>query len=191
MRSFSSLVLAAVSALALAGCASSNNGRNAPQIAPRTAWIVGANGAPLGQATFTEAPHGVLIKLEFSPNSLPPGWHGLHLHQVGNCSDFAAGFQASGAHAGHGGRVQHGLLNPAGPEAGDLPNVFATPMAPFGAELFNPHVTLASEPVDGRTPLLDADGSALIVHAGPDDQLSQPIGGAGARIGCAALTQLP
>lgn len=90
-------------------------------------------------------------------------------------------------------RTAHGLLNPDGPEPGDLPNIYASPTGPFGAELFAPLATLGP-PVSGsapRTALLDEDGAALIIHAGPDDHRSQPIGGAGARIGCAALTQLP
>jgi Cu-Zn family superoxide dismutase len=174
----------------LAACASTPHNAFTPAPA-RTAWIIAADGHRLGQASFTEAPHGVLIRLEITDRGLAPGWHGLHLHQRGDCSDFAQGFQASGAHVGmdmnH--RVQHGLMNPAGPEAGDLPNLFAAPAGPYATELFSPYVTLGAAP--GRASLLDADGSALIIHANPDDQTSQPIGNAGARIACAALTNLP
>lgn len=165
------------------------------QIPPRTVWIVGGEGRAIGQATFTEAPSGVLIRLEFSERALPPGWHGLHLHGRGDCSDFAAGFQASGGHVGAHDRVQHGLLNPAGPEAGDFPNIFAPQSGQFGAELYSHRLTLSPSPVgereQRREPLLDADGTALVIHAAPDDQRTQPIGGAGARIACAALTPLP
>ena len=160
----------------------------------RMAWIVGPQGGALGQATFTEGPHGVLIHLEFGEHGLPPGWHALHFHQRADCADAAAGFQASGSHVGMDARhrVQHGLMSAQGPEAGDLPNIFATPVGIFGAEIFAPNVTLgAQETSDHRMPLLDADGSALIIHAGPDDYRSQPIGGAGPRIGCAALTITP
>lgn len=191
MRLLVAPVFAGLFAMLASACASSG-----PEISPaldqpaRTAWIVGRDGSAIGQAHFTEAPGGVLIRLEFSPNALPPGWHGLHLHTRGDCSDFAAGFQASGGHLGMGDRVAHGLRNPAGPEAGDLPNIFAG-HGPFGAEMFSPYVTLHSAALGGRLPLLDADGAALIIHAGPDDHISQPIGGAGARVACAALTPLP
>jgi Cu-Zn family superoxide dismutase len=179
-------------AVLLGACASSDDGgRAGVQAPPRTVWIVGADGRAVGQATFTEAPQGVLIRLEFSAGALPPGWHGAHLHERGDCRDFAAGFAAAGAHIGAGGRVSHGLMQAGGPEAGDLPNLFAAPAGEFGAEFFTPHVTLNHTPVRTRLPLLDGDGSALIVHAAPDDQTSQPIGGAGARLACAALTQLP
>jgi superoxide dismutase, Cu-Zn family len=191
MRRFAAL---AIAALACACASTPTAGERAAQTPPRTAWIVGAEGRALGQATFTEAPSGVLIRLEFSEGALAPGWHGLHLHQRGDCSDFAAGFQASGGHLGMDRRVRHGLMNPDGPEAGDLPNLFASPAGPFAAEMFSPHLTLGTEPIRApqrREPLLDADGAALVIHAGPDDHMSQPIGGAGARIACAALTPLP
>ncbi|MGH6949625.1 MAG: superoxide dismutase family protein [Vitreimonas sp.] len=176
----------------LGACASSDDHRqHAVQAPPRTVWIVGADGRAAGQATFMEGPQGVLIRLEFSAGALPPGWHGAHLHERGDCSDFANGFTAAGAHIGSGGGTQHGLMHGSGPEAGDLPNLFASPGGAFGAEFFSPHVTLNHTAVRTRQPLLDNDGSALIIHAAPDDQATQPIGGAGARLACAALTQLP
>jgi superoxide dismutase, Cu-Zn family len=158
---------------------------------PQTAQIVGADNQPVGQATFTEGANGVLIRMEFSEGRLPEGWHGLHFHDTGDCSDFASGFQASGAHVTPGHQTQHGLLNPSGPEAGDLPNIYAPATGPFGAEVFSTFVTLHNAAIGDRQPLLDADGAALLVHASADDHTSQPIGGAGARIACAALTPSP
>jgi Cu-Zn family superoxide dismutase len=187
MRTLAALLAASV----LCACASTGNHPAAVQIASKQAWVVGADGRPVGQATFTEAPGGVLIRLAFSEHGLPPGWHGMHLHTRGDCSDFAQGFQASGGHLGMSERVRHGLLNPSGPETGDLPNLYAAPSGTFGAEVFAARVTLAAQPADDRAPLLDADGAALIIHAAADDQRSQPIGNAGARIACAALTPLP
>jgi Cu-Zn family superoxide dismutase len=188
MRPLVALVFAGL----LCACATTAPDRDISQQTPaRTVWIVGGEGRAVGQAVFTEAPTGVLIRLEFSEARLPPGWHGLHLHQRGDCSDFANGFQASGGHIGMARRIQHGLRNPSGPEAGDLPNLFASPAAPYAAEFFTARVTMAGEQLGDRLPLLDDDGAALLIHEGPDDQVSQPIGGAGARIACAALTRLP
>lgn len=193
MRPIAALIFAAL----LTACASAGGG-GADYVAPppKTAWIVAADGRPIGQATFRDGPNGVLIQLEFSQGALPPGWHGLHLHDRGDCSDFASGFEASGAHIGMGPRVQHGLMSVNGPEAGDLPSIFASPNSVFAAEVFAPHVTLGPRIAGTATraerhSLLDEDGSALLIHAGPDDQTSQPIGGAGARIACAAITPLP
>lgn len=185
---------ASLAAALLSACASSPPDRGAmDRVTPRQTWIVGAEGAAIGQAIFTEGPRGVMIRMEFAAGALPPGWHGAHLHWIGDCSDRAAGFQASGSHVGHGAdHVEHGLMNPAGPEQGDLPNIFAAPTGPFGAEIYLPGATLATD-LDRRErfSLLDPDGTALLIHAGVDDQQTQPIGGAGTRIACAALTQLP
>jgi superoxide dismutase, Cu-Zn family len=162
-----------------------------PDVAPQTIEIVGADGASVGEATFTEAPTGILIRLNFAEGRLPPGWHGLHLHERGDCGDAAQGFQASGNHVTRAHGVQHGLLNANGPEAGDLPNVFIGASGASGAEVFSPFVTLRGEAAGDRLSLLDADGAALLIHASADDHRAQPIGNAGARVACAALTPPP
>ena len=188
MRPLAALVFAGL----LAACASTPNSVDlARELQPRTIWVIGSDGQAVGQATFTEAPTGVLIRLAFLERRLPPGWHGLHLHDRGDCSDFTNGFQASGAHVTLNHRTEHGLLNRRGPEAGDLPNIFAPAGGIFGAEVFSPYVTLHHARIGNRLPLLDDDGAALLIHAGQDDHSTQPIGNAGARIGCAALTPLP
>ena len=106
-------------------------------------------------------------------------------------ADASAGFKASGKHAGHGDSVQHGFLAPGGPEPGDLPNLFVAPKAPVGGEFVSTMATLSNETQGGRIPLLDADGSALIVHANPDDMKTQPVGNAGDRVACAAIPPAP
>lgn len=193
------LVLVALVA-ALAAC-SPAPGAPAPAVAPVASTpspaigkafatrIVNAAGAQIGHAQFEEGPAGVLIRLEFNPKALTPGWHGAHLHEKGDCADFATGFKASGAHVKHGEEGEaHGLLNSAGPEAGDLANIFvADTDGPFGAELYTTMVTLAPDAHEGRRPLMGAEGSALIIHANADDHATQPIGGAGDRVACAML----
>lgn len=188
MRRLAVVVFAALTC----ACVSPGGGpAAAPPGLSRTAWIVAADGSAVGQATFTEAPAGVLIRLEFSQAGLPPGWHGLHMHDTGDCSDFAAGFQASGGHITTHGRARHGLMHPQGAEAGDLPNLFVGPGGVFGAEFYATNVTMGDQRLGNRMPLLDEDGSALLIHAGPDDHQTQPIGGAGDRIACAAIRRLP
>jgi superoxide dismutase, Cu-Zn family len=188
------LLLAPV--LFLSACAASaHQGHVMPQAtgpvgATATADVLNGAGATIGTARFTEGTRGVLIRLELAPGSIAAGWHGAHLHESGDCADFAAGFKAAGAHAGHAPTGQptiHGLLNPAGPEAGDLTNFHAPAAGPIGAEFYAPGVTLAATPVGARAPLKGPAGSALILHANADDHTSQPIGGAGGRVACAAL----
>jgi len=147
-----------------------------------TARFIDRDGNEIGQALLTEGPHGVLINLELA--GLPPGPHAIHIHAVGTCDDPDEGFTASGGHLNPAGR-EHGLLNPAGPDAGDLPNLFAQEDGTVAAELFTPLVTLAEG--EGRARLLDEQGTALVIHESRDDHLSQPIGGAGARIACGVI----
>jgi superoxide dismutase, Cu-Zn family len=154
----------------------------AAQDAPASATVqlAGADGASLGQAVLTEAPNGVLIRIE--AKGLKPGWHGLHFHEIGNCT--APDFKSAGAHVHEKTTMVHGLLNPDANEAGDLPNLHVDPHGEGRAELFSTYVSLKS---DKRIALVDADGSALVIHASPDDYRTQPIGGAGDRVACGVI----
>ncbi|MBI2253484.1 MAG: superoxide dismutase family protein [Proteobacteria bacterium] len=146
-----------------------------------TGDLKGADGKAAGSVKVTEAPNGVLIHIE--AQGLPAGWHGAHLHEKGDCSD--AKFANAGGHVHRGDKVVHGLLNPDANDAGDLPNVFVTSDGSLNVELYS---TLSSlKGGHHRAKLADADGFAIVIHASPDDYTSQPIGGAGARIACAAF----
>lgn len=146
-----------------------------------SAIVTGADGQVIGQAFATGSPHGVLLGISIKAGGLMPGAHGLHLHSVGDCSDVGA-FKMSKGHINAAG-AQHGLLNPDGPDNADLPNLHVAADGSALAELFNGRVQLTS----GDVALLDEDGSALVIHANPDDHVSQPIGGAGPRVACAVL----
>jgi Cu-Zn family superoxide dismutase len=139
--------------------------------APVTAPFKGISGT----VRVTPAPKGVLIHIEAS--GLTPGWHGAHIHEKGDCSD--AAFKLAGGHVHSATPVVHGLLNPAANDSGDLPNLYGAADGTAKAEFYTTAVTLKG--------LQDADGSALVVHANPDDYTSQPIGGAGDRVGCAVI----
>lgn len=147
---------------------------------PVTIQLKDPTGADMGVATLTEAPGGLVMRIE--ARGLTPGWHGLHFHEKADCS--SPDFKSAGGHVRHDAAAVHGLLNPAGNETGDLPNLFAGADGLAMAEVFTPSVSLTAA---GRSHLLDADGSALVIHAAPDDHLSQPIGGAGARVACAVI----
>lgn len=149
--------------------------------ASTTSDLKNPNGRSLGKVTVTAAPHGVLLLIE--AQGLKPGWHGMHFHEKADCSDSA--FKNSGGHVHAKTPVIHGFLNADANDAGDLPNLFVNADGTATVELYSTLATLAS---NGKRPaLLDADGSALVIHANPDDYKSQPIGGAGARIACAAI----
>lgn len=139
--------------------------------------VISADGEAIGILNIVSGPNGLLLEVTIDPNGLTPGWHGLHLHAVGNCDDLGV-FKNSGGHVGmvKGG---HGLLNPNGPEGGDLPNIWAAIDGSAGYEAFTTLTTAAA--------LADGDGAALIIHEARDDHMTQPIGGAGGRVACAVI----
>lgn len=145
------------------------------QTAPVTAELKNSQGQAVGSVTFTEAPKGVLLRIE--AKGLSAGWHGLHLHAKGDCSK--SDFTSAGPHVHGDAAAVHGLLNPKANEPGDLPNIHAGADGAAAAEVFTTLVTLKG--------LRDADGSAVIVHLNADDHMTQPIGNAGARVACAVV----
>ncbi len=140
---------------------------NAPTIA-----LVNGAGASTGAVQVEPRANGSYLRI--AVQGLPPGEHGLHLHAVGRCEGPA--FQSAGAHWNPAGK-QHGHLNPAGAHAGDLPNLT---VSTNGRGALNFLVAGAG--------LADADGTALVIHAKPDDDRTDPSGDSGDRIACAVLT---
>ncbi|WP_375548792.1 superoxide dismutase family protein [Oceanicaulis alexandrii] len=137
----------------------------------------------IGQARLQQGPEGVLITIELdgAPDSAA-GWHGVHLHQIGDCSN--ADFTSSGGHINPSGR-SHGLLNAEGPDNADLPNIYVHEDGVLRAQIFTDRVSLNGE-YDAPA-LLDGNGSALVIHDNEDDHTTQPIGGAGARHVCGVI----
>lgn len=180
--------LVALAALA-AGCATAQTPAapaapaqaTAPAPAPApvaTATLRTASGAEAGTVTMFKGPLGLLMRVE--GQGWPAGWHGVHLHSVGTCE--GPGFTSAGAHVNHTeGARPHGLLNSnGGPDLGDLQNIWAHADGSVKAEVYLAGSGLGM----GGKDLMDADGLSFLVHANPDDHVSQPIGGAGARIAC-------
>ena len=146
------------------------------------AQLIGLDGQPMGEATFTQGPTGVLILIQL--HGAPPGPHGVHLHNVGKC-DPADGFDSAGSHIGADGGM-HGLLAVEGPHAGDLPSIDVDAAGEANVEFFNTWVEVM--PGEMSFPLLDGvDGSSIVVHENADDQMTQPSGGSGGRIACGVI----
>lgn len=139
-----------------------------------------ATGAEVGTATLTSNDDGA-VHLVVRVHGLPVGTHGIHFHALGVC-DGAAAFASAGGHFNP--RDQHhGLENPAGPHAGDLPNLAVNADGTGSMDVVTGRATLRSGPAT----LFDADGTAIVVHAGTDDQKTDPSGGSGARIACGVI----
>ena len=137
-----------------------------------------AKGDEVGKATLTSTPSGLLISLELT--AVPAGEHAFHIHAVGKCEP--PDFKSAGGHFNPD-ETKHGLMNPEGPHAGDMPNLHVPADGKLQIEVLNPTVTLSAE-----SALLDEDGAAIVIHAVADDYKSDPAGNAGDRIACGVVT---
>lgn len=141
--------------------------------------LIDAKGEPVGTAALAAENGGVRIRL--SVRGLTPGEHGIHFHERGVCKP--PDFTSAGGHFNPFGK-KHGLLNPEGPHAGDLPNLVVGPDGRAEAIFFTPRVTLER----GRpNSLLRPGGTALIIHEKRDDQRTDPTGNSGARVVCGEI----
>lgn len=117
------------------------------------------------------------MSFTFDVHDLPPGPHAVHVHSAGRCE--RPDFLSAGPHLNPE-HKQHGVDNPAGPHMGDLEDLVV------GADGRAHQSMRITRPKGKFTPrsLLDSDGSAIIIHAGPDDRHTDPSGNSGRRIAC-------
>jgi len=162
----------AVAALALAAVASS-----AFAVDKATALLKDADGRDVGKVTLIAVPSGVLLAVDLT--DMPPGDHGFHIHGIGKC--VAPYFKSAGGHFNPE-EDQHGILNEAGPHAGDMPNIHVPASGKLKVEVLNQSVNLGMG-------LLAGNGTAIVIHEGADDYISNPAGDAGPRIACGVITE--
>jgi Cu-Zn family superoxide dismutase len=164
----------------LAACSTPHPDRvsNKPPSLTMTVQLLGPNGELHGTATLAQTGTDTRVRAQVS--GLAPGSYAIHLHSVGQC--VGPDFKTAGGHFNpttH----QHGKDNPAGPHMGDLPNITVGTDGQGSLD-----ATIAGlQMKGGSAPLLDADGAAVLLHAGPDDYKTDPSGNSGARIACGAL----
>jgi Cu-Zn family superoxide dismutase len=184
MRFLQKHVASFIITIALCGaCASASRMANA--VSRANAVMYDLNGAPIGTAELWQDPSGV-VNVEIASLALPAGTHGIHFHAVAKCEGGATAFSTAGAHFNPLGK-EHGLNNPAGPHAGDAPNIVVPASGIAKVSFTTNRVTLTP----GNISLFDADGSSIVVHANADDQVSQPSGNSGGRIACGVIKALP
>jgi Cu-Zn family superoxide dismutase len=142
------------------------------------AALKSADGKDVGSVTLTQLPEGVLLNLTIK--GLPAGEHAFHVHAVGKCE---APFTSAGGHFNPGGK-KHGVMAADGHHAGDMPNLHIPSTGELTVEVVNTAITLEKGKPNS---VFDADGSAIIVHAGKDDYKTDPTGDAGGRIACGVI----
>jgi Cu-Zn family superoxide dismutase len=142
--------------------------------------IKNAEGKSVGTAFLRETKDGVLMTVNV--DGLPEGLHAVHVHSVGKCEGPA--FTSAGPHFNPMNK-QHGLKNPAGPHAGDLPDMYVEKNGAGRYEVLVDSITLGS----GERSVFDTDGSSVIVHVTADDNMTDPTGNSGDRIACGMIVR--
>ncbi len=137
--------------------------------------MIDSSGNRVGVVELEQTASGVRVTVQVA--GIPAGTHGIHFHAVGKCD--TPDFMSAGGHFNPTSK-KHGLDSPDGPHAGDLPNLSVNVYTAT-----TDRISLTPGPAT----LFDADGTALVIHANPDDQVTDPAGNSGGRIACAVITQ--
>lgn len=141
--------------------------------------MVNTKGKTVGQVKLFEKKDGVHLKIDVS--GFKPGIHGIHFHEYGVCKP--PDFKTAGKHFNPYGK-EHGLENPKGPHAGDLPNVFADSHGHVGTELVTKLITLKKGKPNS---IRDINGATIVINSEADDLKSNPTGNSGGRIACGVI----
>ena len=141
------------------------------------ATVRDASGRSLGTLEVSQTTDGVMVAGTL--RGLAPGVHGIHIHGVGRCD--APAFTTAGGHWNPTAHM-HGFENPMGPHMGDLRNIV---VGSDSVVVIRGVSTGGS--LRGASGVLDADGAAIVVHAGPDDYHTDPAGNSGARVACGVI----
>jgi Cu-Zn family superoxide dismutase len=141
--------------------------------------LMDAQDTQIGVSHLSQQGDGVEMHVRVS--GLEPGSeHGIHFHETGTCTPPA--FESAGNHFNPTG-MQHGMDNPQGPHVGDLPNIRAGDDGVADTTF----VKAATQIRGDSASLQRSGGIALVVHAGRDDQRTDPSGDSGDRIACGVV----
>jgi len=169
-------VLSLTGMIVLQGCSTMSSPSEIEQLIAQTK-LMDASGRVVGDAQIVRSSSTLYLNASVTGQAI--GEHGIHFHAVGKCD--APGFTTAGGHLNPMAH-QHGSMNPAGPHLGDLPNIV---VAAGGSGLLK--APLSGAPNDLIAKIFDEDGTAIVLHAGPDDYKTDPSGNSGGRVACGVL----
>ncbi|GGC96754.1 superoxide dismutase family protein [Undibacterium terreum] len=166
--------IALVSAAAIAGCAGLSSS------APKAEAIMKPTQGNTVSGTVSFVQQGDAIQVEARLEGLTPGLHGFHIHEKGDCS--ASDGTSAGGHFNPSSKP-HGDPAHAEHHGGDFGNLTADANGKAVLQLSIPasQITLAKDAPNSVI------GKGLIVHADPDDYVTQPTGNSGKRLACGVV----
>ncbi|HEX9407434.1 MAG TPA: superoxide dismutase family protein [Thermoanaerobaculia bacterium] len=159
-----------VSFLFISSCAHSRGPMAMATLAPTT------DQTAKGTMHFTDAGEGN-VEVQVDLTGVPPGTHGFHIHEKGDCGNNA---NNAGGHFNPMNMV-HGAPDAVSHHAGDFGNVTAEANGEVHTRFTTHSISLKAG--DATNPV----GHTVVLHANPDDLVSQPSGNAGARIACGVI----
>ena len=173
----STAALAAIAIAACGGQARGPEGARLPDITANAA-LFDTSGTRVGVASFSEGDGST--QMGVSVTGLEPGEHGMHIHENGTCTP--PSFESAGGHFNPTSQ-QHGLLNPQGPHAGDMPNLVVEADGSADTTI----AVSASLLAEGAGSMMGTEKRAFVIHADPDDQKTDPSGNSGTRVVCGVI----
>lgn len=155
---------------------------SAAKVKPVVVAMHTADGKDAGSITLRPGKHDT-INIKVDVKNLPPGQHGIHVHQNPKCDP--PDFKTAGAHFNPGSK-QHGVRNPSGPHAGDMPfNLTVGADGTDKTEFSTKGISLDPKAMNS---VFTNDGTSIIIHEKADDMLTDPSGNSGARIACGVIS---